>query len=230
MSFVVVAPEVLAAAASDLAGIGSTLAQANAAALAPTTAVLAAGADEVSAAIASLFGAHGQAYQAVSAQMSAFHAQFMQALTGAGGAYAAAEAVNVSAAQSVEQDLLAAINARFERIFGRPLIGSVWQRRGWRERCPRWHRRRWQWRKRAAGRQRRQRWGRYRWGCWRCRWLGRVAIRPKWDARAVSAPTQANPLWAICTSIGQVDSRPHTSTRLVPDPWVGPGKAAVRVG
>lgn len=93
MSFVVVAPEVLAAAASDLAGIGSTLAQANAAALAPTTAVLAAGADEVSAAIASLFGAHGQAYQAVSAQMSAFHAQFMQALTGAGGAYAAAEAV-----------------------------------------------------------------------------------------------------------------------------------------
>ncbi|MXI81705.1 PE domain-containing protein, partial [Mycobacterium tuberculosis] len=42
MSFVVVAPEVLAAAASDLAGIGSTLAQANAAALAPTTAVLAA--------------------------------------------------------------------------------------------------------------------------------------------------------------------------------------------
>ncbi|MBD9333113.1 PE family protein, partial [Mycobacterium tuberculosis] len=124
MSFVVVAPEVLAAAASDLAGIGSTLAQANAAALAPTTAVLAAGADEVSAAIASLFGAHGQAYQAVSAQMSAFHAQFMQALTGAGGAYAAAEAVNVSAAQSVEQDLLAAINARFERIFGRPLIGD----------------------------------------------------------------------------------------------------------
>lgn len=118
MSFVVVAPEVLAAAASDLAGIGSTLAQANAAALAPTTAVLAAGADEVSAAIASLFGAHGQAYQAVSAQMSAFHAQFMQALTGAGRAYAAAEAVNVSAAQSVEQDLLAAINARFERILG----------------------------------------------------------------------------------------------------------------
>ncbi|TKZ12450.1 hypothetical protein B7493_17165, partial [Mycobacterium tuberculosis variant bovis] len=55
-------------------------------------------------------------------------------------------------------------------------------------------------------------------------WLGSVG----W--RAVSAPTQANPLWAICTSIGQVDSRPHTSTRLVPDPWVGPGKAAVRVG
>lgn len=43
-------------------------------------------------------------------------------------------------------------------------------------------------------------------------------------------PNPGQPLWAICTSIGQVDSRPHTSTRLVPDPWVGPGKAAVRVG
>ncbi len=124
MSFVIAAPEALVAVASDLAGIGSALAEANAAALAPTTALLAAGADEGSAAIAALFGAHGQAYQTVSAQASAFHAQFVQALTGGGGAYAAAEAANVSAAQSVEQDLLAAINARFERIFGRPLIGD----------------------------------------------------------------------------------------------------------
>lgn len=79
MSFVIAAPEALVAVASDLAGIGSALAEANAAALAPTTALLAAGADEVSAAIAALFGAHGQAYQTVSAQASAFHAQFVQA-------------------------------------------------------------------------------------------------------------------------------------------------------
>ncbi|CKV23007.1 Conserved protein of uncharacterised function%2C PE-PGRS family protein (part1) [Mycobacterium tuberculosis] len=85
MSFVIAAPEALVAVASDLAGIGSALAEANAAALAPTTALLAAGADEVSAAIAALFGAHGQAYQTVSAQASAFHAQFVQALTGAAG-------------------------------------------------------------------------------------------------------------------------------------------------
>ncbi|WP_152314956.1 PE family protein, partial [Mycobacterium tuberculosis] len=106
MSFVIAAPEALVAVASDLAGIGSALAEANAAALAPTTALLAAGADEVSAAIAALFGAHGQAYQTVSAQASAFHAQFVQALTGGGGAYAAAEAANVSAAQSTDQRLL----------------------------------------------------------------------------------------------------------------------------
>ncbi|AIH36472.1 hypothetical protein IQ40_13750 [Mycobacterium tuberculosis] len=47
MSFVIAAPEALVAVASDLAGIGSALAEANAAALAPTTALLAAGADEV---------------------------------------------------------------------------------------------------------------------------------------------------------------------------------------
>ncbi|ORT84468.1 PE family protein, partial [Mycobacterium tuberculosis M13] len=57
---VAVQPPAGTAGTADTAGIGSTLAQANAAALAPTTAVLAAGADEVSAAIASLFGAHGQ--------------------------------------------------------------------------------------------------------------------------------------------------------------------------
>ncbi|MCN4207638.1 PE family protein, partial [Mycobacterium tuberculosis] len=117
MSFVIAAPEALVAVASDLAGIGSALAEANAAALAPTTALLAAGADEVSAAIAALFGAHGQAYQTVSAQASAFHAQFVQALTGGGGAYAAAEAAAVS-------PLLAPINAQFVAATGRPLIGN----------------------------------------------------------------------------------------------------------
>ncbi|UDT87863.1 PE family protein, partial [Mycobacterium tuberculosis] len=124
MSFVIAAPEALVAVASDLAGIGSALAEANAAALAPTTALLAAGADEVSAAIAALFGAHGQAYQTVSAQASAFHAQFVQALTGGGGAYAAAEAANVSAAQSTDQRLLDLINGPTQALLGRPLIGD----------------------------------------------------------------------------------------------------------
>ncbi len=104
MSFVSVAPEIVVAAATDLAGIGSAISAANAAAAAPTTAVLAAGADEVSAAIAALFSGHAQAYQALSAQAAAFHQQFVQTLAGGAGAYAAAEA-------QVEQQLLAAINA-----------------------------------------------------------------------------------------------------------------------
>ncbi|MBL7659360.1 PE family protein, partial [Escherichia coli] len=116
-SFVIAAPEALVAVASDLAGIGSALAEANAAALAPTTALLTAGADEVSTAIAALFGAQGQAYQAASAQAAAFYAQFVQALSAGGGAYAAAEAAAVS-------PLLASINAQFVAATGRPLIGN----------------------------------------------------------------------------------------------------------
>lgn len=59
-------------------------AAANAAAVAPTTAVDAAAGDEVAAAVTSLFAAHGQAFQALSAQAAAFHTQFVRVLTGAG--------------------------------------------------------------------------------------------------------------------------------------------------
>ena len=90
------APEFLASAATDVSNIGWAVTAANAAAAAPTTGVLAAGADEVSAAVASLFASHGQAFQQLGAQAAAFHAQFVQALSGAGGAYAAAEAANAS--------------------------------------------------------------------------------------------------------------------------------------
>jgi PE family len=55
MSFVIAVPEALAAVANDVANIGSALGTAHAAAAAPTTGVLAAGADEVSAAVAGLF-------------------------------------------------------------------------------------------------------------------------------------------------------------------------------
>ncbi|ORB83910.1 PE family protein, partial [Mycobacterium kansasii] len=95
MSWVIAAPEYVAAAANDLAGIGSVLGQANMAALAPISGVLPAGADEVSAAISALFGAHAQAYQALSAQAAMFHQQFVQLMTAGAGEYAAAEAANV---------------------------------------------------------------------------------------------------------------------------------------
>ncbi|MEK1139745.1 PE family protein, partial [Mycobacterium ulcerans] len=120
MSYVVASPEYVAAAASDLAGIGSALSTANAAAAAPTIEVLAAGADEVSAAIAAFFGAHAQAYQALSEQASAFHLQFVQAMTAGAGAYAGAEAVNASPLQAA----LDVLNAPAQALFGRPLIGD----------------------------------------------------------------------------------------------------------
>ncbi|WP_191495992.1 PE family protein, partial [Mycobacterium simulans] len=124
MSYVVIAPELLTAVASDVAGIGSSLHAANAAAAVPTTALMAAAGDEVSAAIASLFSSHAQQYQALSAQATAFHAQFVQSLTGAGSAYVAAEAANVSPLQALEQAVLGAINAPTQLLLGRPLIGD----------------------------------------------------------------------------------------------------------
>ncbi|MEK0532306.1 PE family protein [Mycobacterium ulcerans] len=85
MSFVVVSPEVLAVAGRDLASIGSAISQANVAAAVPTMGALAAGADEVSAAVAAVFSGHAQAYQALGAQVAAFHDQLVTALDAAAG-------------------------------------------------------------------------------------------------------------------------------------------------
>src|SRR5271168_1152379 len=116
MSYVIAGPELLTAAASGLAGIGSSLSTATAAAAAHTTTVAAAAGDEVSTAIASLFSSHAQGYQALSTQAAAFHDQFVQSLGAGAGSYASAEAANAAAftanpARTVEQDLLNAINA-----------------------------------------------------------------------------------------------------------------------
>ncbi|UDR67801.1 PE family protein, partial [Mycobacterium tuberculosis] len=118
MSFVLVSPSQLMAAAADVAGIGSAISAANAAALAPTSVLAAAGADEVSAAVAALFSAHAGQYQQLGARAALFHEQFVQALTGAASAYASAEATNV------EQQVLGLINAPTQALWGRPLIGN----------------------------------------------------------------------------------------------------------
>ncbi|WP_119184907.1 PE family protein [Mycobacterium decipiens] len=97
MSYVFAQPPVLAAAATELAGIGSAVSAATAAAAAPTTGLVAAAADEVSTAIANLFGALGQEYQAISAQLAAFHNEFTQRLAAAAYAFVYTEATNTSA-------------------------------------------------------------------------------------------------------------------------------------
>ncbi len=77
----------------------------------PTTEILAAGTDEVSTAISALFGAHAQAYQALSAHVAAFHDQFVHTLTAGAGSYMAAEAAAASPLQALQLELLNAINA-----------------------------------------------------------------------------------------------------------------------
>ncbi|MEY8018577.1 PE family protein [Mycobacterium servetii] len=92
MTSMLVQPQLMATAASDAAGIGAAIEQARAAAAAQTTGLVAAAEDEVSAATAALFGSYGEQYQAMMTQASAFHEQFVAALSGAGNVYAQAEA------------------------------------------------------------------------------------------------------------------------------------------
>ncbi|MCV7125752.1 PE family protein, partial [Mycobacterium lacus] len=109
MSYVLVSPEIMAAAAADVGRIGASLAAGNAAAAASTTAVVSAAGDQVSTAIAALFSRHGQGYQALAGQAAAFHSEFVQALRAGAGSYAAAEAANASPLQT---------------LLSRPLIGN----------------------------------------------------------------------------------------------------------
>jgi len=70
---------------------------AGAALASPSTSVAPAAADEVSVALAPLFGAHGEMYQALSSQAAAFHAQFIQILDAASGHYVSTESANPGA-------------------------------------------------------------------------------------------------------------------------------------
>jgi hypothetical protein len=97
MSFVTTQPQLLSAAAGDLHGIGSALSAGNAAAAGPTTAVIPAAADEVSALTAAQFDAHAQMYQAISAQAAAIHEQFVATLETSAGSYLATETANAAA-------------------------------------------------------------------------------------------------------------------------------------
>ena len=94
MSFVNVQTEAITAATGTLQGIGSALSAQNTAAAAPTTGVVPAAADEVSALTAAQFAAHAQMYQAVSAQAAAIHEQFVNTLGMSAGSYATTEATN----------------------------------------------------------------------------------------------------------------------------------------
>jgi hypothetical protein len=97
MTSLVAQPQLMAAAAADVAEIRSAIGAAKAAAAGPTTGLVAAAQDEVSAITAALFGRYGQEYQAVLKQAAAFHAEFAAALAGAGNAYAQTEAANANA-------------------------------------------------------------------------------------------------------------------------------------
>jgi PE family len=96
MSFVTAQPEALTSAAGELQTIGSVVEAGNMAAAAPTTGVIPAAADEVSALTAAQFAAQGLLYQQLSAQAAAIHQQFVSVLGASAGSYAAVEAANAA--------------------------------------------------------------------------------------------------------------------------------------
>jgi hypothetical protein len=89
-----VAPESLITASRELAAIGSAIDCAHLQAAAPTINIASAASDEVSTAIAGLFGSHAQEFQEVSGRAAAFHDQFAQNMARGANAYASAEAGN----------------------------------------------------------------------------------------------------------------------------------------
>src|ERR1700761_9094232 len=96
MTYVVASPELLTAAAENLAGIHTRISAVNAAAASSTTNMAAAAAGEISTRIAALFGVHAQEYQAISAQAAVFHDQFLRTLNAGAVAYSGAEAANAT--------------------------------------------------------------------------------------------------------------------------------------
>ncbi|ORW02725.1 PE family protein [Mycobacterium kyorinense] len=94
MSFVTTHPDALTSAAANLHGTGVAMSTQNAAAAGPTTSVVPAAADEVSALTATQFSAHAQMYQAISSQAEAIHEMFVNTLGTSAWSYAATEAAN----------------------------------------------------------------------------------------------------------------------------------------
>jgi hypothetical protein len=98
MAYVNTNSAAIAAAASQLEGIGNSFAAESSAAAAPTTALAPAASDEVSALQAGVFSTYGQLYQSVSAQAQAIHQQFVNLLQSSSGSYQETEAANQAGA------------------------------------------------------------------------------------------------------------------------------------
>ncbi len=125
MSFTSVNPDLVAAAATHLENIGASISSANTAAAALTTELVPAAEDEVSAAIARVFGASAQEFYGLAARAAAFHSGFLQALNSSVGSYVAAESANAAALlQTARQDVAGAVNAPAEALLGHPLIAT----------------------------------------------------------------------------------------------------------
>ncbi|MHA7650040.1 PE family protein [Mycobacterium sp. ML4] len=106
MLLVTAAPGVIESSAGDVLRINATLAAVRAVIAGPTTEMLAAAEDEISAAVAAFFSAHGRDYQALSIRMAEFGEQFAGLLVTGADSYAAAEAATATPLQAFWRRLL----------------------------------------------------------------------------------------------------------------------------
>ncbi len=120
MPNVMAVPEMLAAAATDVSAIGSTINAAHLAAAAPTVVVIPAAADEVSASIAQLFSGVAQDFHALVGQAATFGQQFAQHLNVGAGSYAAAEAVNAASMVPNVDSIASTISALPAQLLNMP--------------------------------------------------------------------------------------------------------------
>jgi hypothetical protein len=120
MSYVIAAPEMMTAAATDLAGIGSALTEAHTAAATPTIGLVPAAADEVSAGVAHLFSRYAEDYHALAGKAAAFQEQFVQHLHAGAFSYASIEAALASLLQDLKMtaDVLVTSLGEFGRFLG----------------------------------------------------------------------------------------------------------------
>ena len=129
MAYVIAAPEMMTAAATDLATISSDLSTAHAAAAVPTVALVPAAADEVSAGVAHLFSRYAEGFQGLAGRAAVFHEEFAQHLHAGAGSYASAEAVNASSLQPLTASggLITTFNNIFETLQSllRPILPSI---------------------------------------------------------------------------------------------------------
>jgi len=123
-----VAPDSLEMAATDVAQIGSAVRAGNLAAAFSTTTVPAAAADEISEAIAAVFGAHAQEYQAAAAQAAVFHEQFVSNLTAAVASYSGTEAAVATSLGGAAGTINTIVANGFQAIVYSPVhtVGQAW--------------------------------------------------------------------------------------------------------
>jgi PE family protein/PPE family protein len=126
MAFVNTAPAAIAAAATQLEGIGNSFTAESSAAATPTTAVAPAASDEVSSLQAGVFSTYGQLYQTVSAEAQAIHQQFVNLLQSSSGSYQETESANqVGAAASSLSNAASSTGSSAAAAPAQPIAGLI---------------------------------------------------------------------------------------------------------